>query len=142
MKTSAANLIATLEAAGLGTARPASRLQATTADPVLDGAQLYKTYCASCHGMTGLGNGPMAEVMRRQPSDLTKYAARNSGIFPYERLRRIIDGRDVPSHGDREMPVWGDAFRLIREERGGYPVQARIDALVKHLEAIQIRAAH
>ena len=24
----------------------------------------------------------------------------------------IIDGRGVPSHGDCEMPVWGDVFRM------------------------------
>jgi mono/diheme cytochrome c family protein len=116
--------------------------QASPAEPAQDGAQLFKTYCASCHGPSGLGNGPMAELMRRQPSDLTRYAARNSNVFPQERLRRIIDGRDVPSHGERNMPIWGDAFRFIPDERGGYPVQARIDALVKYLEAIQIRSAH
>lgn len=40
-------------------------------------------------------------------ADVTTYAARNGGVCPSERLRRIIDGRDVPAHGEPEMPVWG-----------------------------------
>ena len=32
-----------------------------------------------------------------------------------------IDGRDVASHGSREMPVWGDAFRAPPDRRSGKP---------------------
>lgn len=105
------------------------------------GAQLFRTYCASCHGVSGRGGGPVTGQLRKTPPDLTKYTARNGGIFPGERVRQIIDGRGVPAHGDREMPVWGDAFQSTH---GGLTPEAardRIDAIVRYLEAIQERVA-
>jgi mono/diheme cytochrome c family protein len=100
------------------------------------GAQLFRTHCASCHGTTGRGDGPLAVQMRRPPPDLTQFTQRNGGTFPSERVFRIVDGRDVPSHGDREMPVWGDVFKL---GSSGSAVKDRIDAIVRYLAGIQER---
>lgn len=108
----------------------------------LDGRQLFRTSCASCHGPTGQGNGPMAPALRKPPADLTQIAAKNGGVFPTERVRRIIDGRDVISHGDPEMPVWGDAFKTSRDGYSEESVRARILAIVRYLESIQRRLAH
>lgn len=121
-------------ALGAQTSKPAPAPESTAV-----GHQLFKTYCASCHGENGHGNGPAAESLRHLPPDLSRYAAKNGGVFPDERLGRIIDGRDVPSHGSREMPVWGDAFRVI--EGGATPeaIKARIAAILKYLEMIQAR---
>jgi mono/diheme cytochrome c family protein len=105
------------------------------------GSQLFRVHCATCHGTAGRGDGPMADQLRRVPPDLTQYTARNGGVFPSERVQRIIDGRDVPSHGDREMPVWGDAFRAVRGGASEQAVKARIDAIVRYLAGIQERAA-
>jgi mono/diheme cytochrome c family protein len=105
------------------------------------GTQLFRTYCASCHGVTGHGDGPIAGEFRKVPPDLTKYSARNGGVFPSERVRQIIDGRGVPAHGNREMPVWGDAFRSGRGALSAEGVTARIDAIVRYLKAIQERSA-
>jgi mono/diheme cytochrome c family protein len=112
------------------------------AAPVYDGGQLFTIHCAPCHGVSAQGNGPMATAMRKPPADLTKFAMRNGGIFPAERLRRIIDGREIASHGDREMPVWGVAFRTIPEGGVYGSIEARIDALVKYLASLQERSAH
>jgi hypothetical protein len=71
---------------------------------------------------------------------LTTYTARNGGVFPSERLRRIVDGRDVATHGDREMPVWGDAFKAARGVRSDEDVKGRIAAILKYLEGIQVRS--
>lgn len=108
--------------------------------PETEGARLFRTYCASCHGASGQGNGPVAGLLRRRVADLTQIAAVNAGVFPAARVHRIIDGRDVESHGVPEMPVWGDAFARTT---GGSDaaVQARIAALVRHLESIQRRSA-
>jgi mono/diheme cytochrome c family protein len=115
-------------------------IQPPSTGPRDNGSQLFRAHCASCHGATGNGNGPVADQLRHAPPDLTKYTARNGGVFPRERVCRIIDGRDVPSHGDREMPVWGDVFKS-----GGAAstndVKAKIDAIVRYLEGIQQRAA-
>jgi hypothetical protein len=82
----------------------------------------------------------MASQLRRTPPDLTRYAARNGGLFPGEKVRRIIDGRDVASHGIGEMPVWGDVFQKVDGSTEAQ-VRARIDAIVRYLEAIQTRLA-
>jgi hypothetical protein len=79
--------------------------------------------------------------MRKMPPDLTKYTMRNGGVFPRERVYRIVDGRDVSAHGDREMPVWGDVFMQARPAAPTAAVKARIDAIVRYLEAIQERGA-
>ena len=106
-------------------------LQAPTSAVHDPGAELFRTHCAVCHGRSGRGDGPLVGQLRVTPPDLTKFTQRNGGVFPSERVYRIIDGRDVPSHGDREMPIWGDAFRN----------DARTQAIVRFLEAIQERAA-
>jgi mono/diheme cytochrome c family protein len=106
------------------------------------GAPLFKTYCAACHGANGRGAGPASEQFRKIPPDLTKYTINNGGVFPSERVRRIIDGTGVAAHGDRDMPVWGDAFQGGREGLTAEAAKARIDLIVRFLEGIQARAAH
>jgi mono/diheme cytochrome c family protein len=106
-----------------------------------DGRELFTTYCASCHGTSGEGNGPAAAAMRRTPPDITRIALTNGGAFPTDRVRRIIDGREVEAHGDRDMPVWGDAFKATRSGRSEASVRARIEAIVRYLMSIQRRMA-
>jgi mono/diheme cytochrome c family protein len=108
---------------------------------VQSGRDLFATYCASCHGVSGRGNGPAAEELRRRPADLTQLAKRNGGIFNGARVHSIVDGRAVKAHGTMEMPVWGDAFKW----REGLPedgIKVRIEALVRYLESIQERVSH
>jgi mono/diheme cytochrome c family protein len=105
------------------------------------GAQAFRTYCASCHGVTGRGDGPVAAELRRVPPDLTQFSARNGGVFPSVKLTRIIDGRDVAAHGLREMPVWGDAFMAMPGGLTPDEVEKRIAAIVKFLASLQERPA-
>ncbi len=117
-------------------------MQVASTGPDDEGGRLFRTYCSSCHGVAGRGDGPMVGQLRRMPPDLTKFTANNGGVFPSERVYRIVDGRDVAAHGDREMPVWGDAFKATRG--GDLPperVKERIEAIVRYLEGIQERAA-
>jgi mono/diheme cytochrome c family protein len=104
------------------------------------GATLFRTYCASCHGLDARGVGPAAAAMRTDPPNLTTYAKRNGGVFPGERLRQIIDGRGIPSHGDRDMPVWGNAFKRTTGGLTDDEVNARIKAITDYIEGIQERA--
>ena len=116
-------------------------LQQPSSGSIDPGAQLFRAYCATCHGVAGHGDGPIAAQLRKPPPDLTTYTARNDGVFPSKRLQQIIDGTGVGAHGDREMPVWGDAFRT---SRGGLTPEAatqRIDAIVRYLGSIQQRAS-
>jgi mono/diheme cytochrome c family protein len=106
------------------------------------GSSVFKTYCASCHGESGRGDGPVAQFLKRKPADLTRIAERNKGTYPAERVFQMIDGRQVvKAHGDSQMPVWGDAFSKSTTDSDAAAVKAKIDALVEHIESIQARPA-
>ena len=110
--------------------------------PSYVGSDLFRTYCVACHGASAHGDGPLAANMKKPPPDLTQFAARNGGVFPSALVASIIDGRQlVKGHGGPDMPVWGDAFKESREGSSEEAIQARIKALVEHLERIQERPA-
>jgi len=113
-----------------------------TRERTAEGARLFIANCASCHGTSGQGNGPLTGLLRNKPADLTQIAIMNGGMFPTARVHRIIDGRDVGSHGAPEMPVWGEAFRTAPGGFSEESVRQRIAALVEYLESIQRRLAH
>ncbi len=81
-------------------------------------------------------------MMNRPVPDLTQIAAMNGGVFPTLRIRRTVDGRDVKAHGDSDMPIWGTAFKSTKDGYSEESVRARIEAVVRYLEAIQKRNAH
>jgi mono/diheme cytochrome c family protein len=111
---------------------------AQTAVQEVSGSYTYRTYCATCHGLEGKGDGPLAESLRFRPPDLTLLASRNGGTFPTTKVTRIVDGRDpVGGHGGPDMPVWGDAFK---NAEGGFDddeVNRKIQAVVAHMERLQ-----
>ena len=113
--------------------RPAAAAAGIATDR--SGAAIYRDYCWSCHGPGGLGNGPFTFALRVVPPNLTTLAQRNGGTFPRDRITRVIAGVGLRSHGDREMPVYGDLFRRGRPNESG--AAARIDAVVTFLESIQ-----
>ena len=105
---------------------------------VEDGSQLFRSYCASCHGAGAKGDGPLAANLRVAPSDLTRLAKRNHGKFDADKVRRAVDGRGPKEiHGGSDMPVWGDAFKRAGEGFSEAKVKERIDALVEHIETLQ-----
>ena len=101
------------------------------------GPDLFRAYCASCHGAGGKGNGPAASALKVQPADLTVLAKNNGGKFPTERAQKFISGDEptVNSHGSREMPIWGPIFHQIEEDQDLGNV--RLQNLIKYLESIQ-----
>lgn len=104
------------------------------------GAQLYQRYCASCHGMSGVGNGPSASIFKRPPPDLTQMALRNGGTFPMELVTRAIAGSNLLSaHGSRDMPVWGMDLALILSNDAGGKVTGESGSkrVVDYLASIQ-----
>lgn len=86
---------------------------AYAADPDAEyGRGFFNDFCAVCHGTNATGDGPMAEILRVQPTDLTQLSASNDGSFPTFRVVRQIDGRDpLLAHGG-EMPLFGDMFTM------------------------------
>ena len=124
--------------AGVVRGRPSLSSAPMAAAPPPDGGQLFRTYCASCHGSKGRGDGPAAVAMKKPPADLTMIAAGNHGVFPAERVRQIVMGKGPAAHGERSMPVWGDVF--ARKVAGPTPDEL-VDALVRYLDALQQRSA-
>ena len=107
------------------------------------GAEVFRTYCATCHGTSARGDGPLSSSMRKKPANLTEIAKRNGGEFPADMVFRTIDGRQpVRGHGGPDMPVWGDAFEKSREAGDRERVKAVIQSLVDFLESIQLRPTH
>jgi mono/diheme cytochrome c family protein len=103
------------------------------------GSVTYRVYCRTCHGQTGRGDGPVAELLKTPPSDLTGIARRAGGEFPEGLVTAAIDGRaEVAAHGPREMPIWGEAFGPSDGASGDEAaVQAKIHEVVLYLETIQ-----
>jgi hypothetical protein len=101
------------------------------------GKAMFHEYCATCHGESGAGNGPVAASLKKAPADLTRLSAHNSGKFPDVRVSRFIKGDDVvASHGAREMPVWGDIFRSMSTD---YTILAmRVYNLTNYVKSLQI----
>ena len=104
------------------------------------GADLYRRFCASCHGPDAHGDGPVARSLTVQVPDLTRIALRHGGHFPDHWVYRVIDGREtLYAHGPRDMPVWGVEF--WREQGAdtvaGEKTRRVIDRLVDYLSALQ-----
>ena len=104
--------------------------------PTVNGADLYRQYCAVCHGTDGQGAGPAAEALRQHPSDLTQLTRHNNGKFPTLKVQGILKGQnDILSHGNQEMPVWGDLFRSVTSNPS--MVTLKIESVTAYLQQIQ-----
>jgi universal stress protein A len=131
-------VVALLLLPGLVTSAAAQEYRQSTT-----GAEVYRTYCAVCHGTAARGDGPLSTTLLKKPANLTEIARRNGGEYPSELVFRTIDGRQpVRGHGGKDMPVWGDAFAKSREAGDAERVKAVIQSLVDYLGSIQLRPAH
>jgi mono/diheme cytochrome c family protein len=119
--------------------KPAAPIDSTRLIDSIQGPKLYKAYCAVCHGANAKGGGPMAKSLKTAPSDLTRITARNNGMFPIVKVRRIIAGEDLLTggHGTREMPLWGPIFSQVAWDQDLGRV--RIDNLARYLETLQAK---
>ena len=92
----------------------AATTAAVAGDRLVDvGKSEYDAACAVCHGSKGKGNGPFVEQLASRVPDLTVLARNNKGVFPFDHVYQVIDGRrELKAHGPREMPIWGQAFNM------------------------------
>ena len=101
------------------------------------GQEMYKSYCAVCHGIDAKGNGPAADALKVPPTDLTALAAKNGGKYPAMKVSAIIGGEEVlAAHGSKDMPIWGHLFRSISSGHEA-EVQQRVANLNKYIESLQ-----
>lgn len=121
---------------------------AATGAPAQDqGEHEFLNSCASCHGTSAKGDGPLAEYLSVKLPDLTQLQKNNGGVFPVTRVYQVIEGADATGpHGTREMPAWGQRYRekgaaaantdLVGNEPEVY-ARFRILALIEYLASIQ-----
>jgi mono/diheme cytochrome c family protein len=92
----------------------------TPATDPASGVQMYRTYCAVCHGLDGKGNGPAAPALKQAIPDLTLLSKKNHGEYPAFKVSNIIRGDyDAPvivAHGSKDMPMWGAVFENLKPD--------------------------
>jgi mono/diheme cytochrome c family protein len=100
------------------------------------GRDMFNSYCATCHGKDGKGNGPAASALKIPPANLTQLAKKNNGKFPGDHVATVLRNGSTPAHGSSDMPIWGPLFAQVS---GGDPglVELRIANLVHYIESIQ-----
>ena len=112
------------------------------------GQREYESKCVMCHGASGKGDGWFTRFLKTRPATITQLKKNNGGIFPFDRVYQVIDGRkEVSVHGPRDMPVWGAAYRAESgKEHDPYyglayvdegMVRARILALIEYISRLQ-----
>jgi mono/diheme cytochrome c family protein len=109
------------------------------------GKMEFQKHCASCHGVSGKGDGPLVEFLKQTPPDLTLLSKKHGGVYPQAKVYDWIrDAQKVRAHGTKEMPIWGDRYsKEIIEHYGpdytgpGSSVQERILELVFYIGTIQ-----
>jgi|SRR5581483_3090769 len=103
------------------------------------GKEMFKAYCASCHGENAKGDGPAAAALKSAPADLTELSKKNGGKFPADRVSSILRGQaTVTAHGNRDMPVWGPV--LWRMSQGHESeLQQRVANLTHYIESLQAK---
>lgn len=110
----------------------------------------YENKCSVCHGIKGKGDGGVIDLLKRAPTDLTQLAKNNGGVFPFDRVYAVIDGREfVMGHGDRDMPIWGRSYKAEGAPAAEYfsdvpynmemYVRARILALIDYINRLQAK---
>lgn len=118
-------------------------------DEIELGRKEYVVACAGCHGDSGKGDGPIAQLIDVSTPDLTQLSRHFGGSFPFRNTLLLIDGRnDIRAHGS-EMPVWGDRYMSSAEDvaMDRFPgmsaevaqaiTRGRLLSLVYYLESIQ-----
>jgi mono/diheme cytochrome c family protein len=101
------------------------------------GRELFQSYCATCHGTAGKGDGPVASALKKTPADLTRLAQRNNGQFPAMHVAEILRNVDQPAHGSNVMPVWGPVLLSVSHNQGEF--ELRINNIVTYIGSLQAK---
>jgi mono/diheme cytochrome c family protein len=104
---------------------------------VPSGKEMFKEYCAACHGLDAKGHGPARAALKIPAADLTTLAKRHGGEFPYDLVTNVLRfGPGVAAHGSSDMPTWGGIFRYM-DNYNQAAVQKRIKNLCDYLASLQ-----
>ncbi|MEI6668873.1 MAG: c-type cytochrome [Acidobacteriota bacterium] len=104
----------------------------------VNGSDVYKEYCAVCHGTDGKGKGPAAVALKGTMPDLTLLAKNAKGASPTVAIETAITGKGklIAAHGTADMPMWGAVFNSMYGEGGA---RARLTNLIAYIETLQAK---
>jgi len=141
MKSNARKTIEAIFALVLLLSLPSPLATAQESEVIAGGELEYQNACAICHGVDARGSGIMSKYLNVRPANLRQLRVVAGGAFPFWEIYRKIDGQsEIPGHGTRNMPIWGDRFRA---QAGGDGKSAqtqaagRILSLVFYLQHLQ-----
>lgn len=108
-----------------------------------DGRDLFLESCATCHGDSAMGDGPMVGGIQGGVPDLTEIAKRNGGDFPLAETMSFIDGYIRPRTHSPAMPEFGELLSasptVLYDTGDGIltPTPSALVALAEYLQSIQ-----
>ena len=90
-----------------------------------EGKKLYATYCSSCHGDNGKGDGPASKSLPVKPGDHANGAIMNNDSDKF--LFEIISKGGGAVGKSTFMPAWGNQFN-----------EKQINDLVAYIRSIAV----
>jgi mono/diheme cytochrome c family protein len=132
-------ILIVLAAAGSSTTylRSAAAQDTLPPDFIPSGKDMFKQYCAPCHGLNAKGHGPARSALKVPAADLTTLSKRHGGEFPYDYVSNVLRfGPGIAAHGSSDMPTWGSIFQYM-DNYNRASVEKRIKNLCAYLAAIQ-----
>jgi mono/diheme cytochrome c family protein len=123
--------------AGSQDSKPTIKMVPPSPTSAASGPEMFNTYCAVCHGVSGKGDGPAAASLKHAPPDLTQIARKNGGKFPEIRVFLSITEDVNGAHGSSEMPVWGPVFRSL--QLGDSLWRLRVENLTEYIRTLQAK---
>lgn len=109
-----------------------------SAEETTTGRGLFLRLCASCHGTSGRGDGPVAPALGERPTDLTTLSRRNGGEFSAIDVFSAVDVTTMPrAHGVSEMPVWGEVLRQTPDDDATDNARNALLLITDYLRTIQ-----
>lgn len=118
---------------------PLSKTQTWMLRGGTSGRELYREFCASCHGANAHGEGAAAAALSFPPTDLTRLAGAR-GDFPFAHVVYVLMSPcDDPHHraldGTQTMPCWKRTLHdVLGSDGASYAVTYR---LARYLESVQ-----
>jgi mono/diheme cytochrome c family protein len=106
------------------------------------GEQMYKAYCAVCHGADGKGNGPAVPALKVPVPDLTTLAQRHDGKYPGNYVESVLNFGTTThaAHGSQDMPIWGPIFNAMGPGQVmSSKTTMRIDNLNRYIGTLQVK---
>src|ERR1035438_7103845 len=99
---------------------PAGRTSASS------GQEMYRAYCASCHGAGGKGDGPASAALKSRPLDLTGLAKQNAGKFRAGECGPEVQALGPDRAREAECRKIPRATRIWSDQRGSPCHRARV----------------